>query len=213
MESMRYESHESSRSSERTREYLTELDRLLAELIEKGGELDPQIKRDLRARIDNLLQALGLYGKKGEEYLEALYDLHRQVNVEYEYEATPPKYPTKEEFAMQMTEVINAEVGDLPRVPSWPKARDVAEYAHCEWRGVGGRYTNTVDYLYEMGKLMTSRGAYDTVFPENDRILVDESWHVENGRHRSLVLKTLGTNYINRRGMNSWVIVSVEPSI
>jgi hypothetical protein len=57
---------------------------------------------------------------------------------------------------------------------------------------------------------MSNESAYSTAFSESDAIQVGSSWRIENGRHRSLTLKCLGTTFVEKSGMDNWITVKKE---
>lgn len=99
----------------------------------------------------------------------------------------------------------------LPGVPKRPLATDVAEHGQGDWsqlEGRGGR--NAVDYLYDLGKVLSSELAYTSIFDRTDAIEIGERWRIENGRHRALTLRALGTQYVEHKGMDRYVVVRKE---
>ena len=195
---------------ERAFRALHELDRVLFELVERGPELDPEYKKNLRRLLRVLLQDLGI-SLGGEKGVYELTQLRIKMNMPGELQATPPGFPTKEEFERSLRVVIESPVGvDLPPLPARLTAQDVASNAQYSWSEVKGRDTTALDYLYGLGKVMAVPYMYQEFFSETDRISIGDNWLVENGRHRSLVLRILGRRFVGTHGMNDWVLVQKE---
>lgn len=182
-----------------------EIDRLLAKLIESGPELDPFYKKQLRTYLHQLLGIFDIKEKGAEGLLEARKRLDlRPVNL-----PTATSYPSIQEFQKGVLGIVLSEhVRELPEVPAQITASSVAKFAQYEWLEIdGGSARYTIDYLYELGKVMTSRPAYEALFPDSDNIAINQGWQVENGPQRALVLKTLGPSFIAKRKMDSWIKV------
>lgn len=189
--------------------HLNEIDRLLARLIETGGDLPGNIKKTIRRQIQAHLATLGLQSLEDFAGLAAIQQrlYERRSNI-----PTPPGYPDKEYFKQRLTALHQAEGHeDLPGIPSRPLATDVAQNGQGDWSQLKGRNSKTVvDYLYDLGKVLSNEFAYTAVFDSTDPIEVGDQWRVENGRHRTLTLRVLGETYIEEKGMNRWVAVRRE---
>ena len=191
-----------------TQKHLDEMNKLLAKLIEQGGDLPDDIKQALRAQIQAHLAALGLESLEDYAGLTAinqrLHELRRSL-------PTPTDYPDKQDFQQRLIELHQSRGEKLPGVPRRPLATDVATYGQGDWsqlEGRGGR--SAVDYLYDLGKVLTSELAYTIAFDPADAIEIGERWRIENGRHRALTLRVLGTQFVEQRGMDRWVAVRRE---
>lgn len=210
MERFHYRELERDQNPE-ARERLNNINFLLAKLIESGPELDPQVKARLRDHIRQYLGLLRLNGR-GQEGAEGLLVLRQRLNIEVEHLPLPPKYPTIQEFQRSLLKVVmDDQEYELPEVPPVPKATGVAKFGQYDWlqiQGMRGQYT--LDYLYDLGKVMNSRPAYEAFFPTEDAIVVADDWWLENGPQRGLVLRTLGAGFVNKKGMNDWVEVQKE---
>ena len=189
--------------------HLDEINKLLAKLIEKGGDLPSNIKKTLRAQMQAHAQALGI---KGIADLKGLMAVYQKLDESQTNLPVPSDYPTKAEFREKMMDVYRLQGRErLPAIPKRIKASDVAKFGQGNWKDVKGRgQVETADYLYNLGAVMCSKLAYETVFGETDSILVGEGWNIENGRHRAITLRVLGESYVEKKGMNDWVRVGRE---
>lgn len=202
-----YRSYESSRESQAREAYLHlhRIDMLMAELVESGPELDPIAKRDLRRYLSQFFGFLGI------ERAEDLLDVQQRLNIEHEYEFVPkpPAFPTKEEFKESLIGIIRKS-NKVPRsrVTENPSASDLARNGTYNWGEIvnqGGG--DTLNYLYDLGKIMTHPGLYDVMFPDSDPVTVGRDWRIRSGKHRALALRTLGPEFVSRSGMDRWVTV------
>lgn len=185
---------------------LREFDRVFAKLIESGAELDPMRKAQLRAYVQ---QVLGMFGVQS---VEGLMEVRQRLYAEQEVIPlpTPPRYPEKVEFQKRLLEVYFEEPSPrLRQVSANPEAIDVATHGQYDWGTIQARDERyTLDYLYDLGKAMVVRPAYEALFPPEDAIIVGANWHIEKGQHRSLVLRTLGPEFVTQAHMSDWVTVT-----
>jgi hypothetical protein len=191
------------------RSHLREMNWLLAKLVETGGELPADIRQGLRAQIQAHLEALGLESLEDYAGLTAIYQrlYERSANL-----PTPPNYPRKDQFHERLRFLYDIRGEEpLPALPREPLVSDIAQFGQADWSEIEGRGgVGVVDYLYDLGKLMCSELAYSVAFDETDPIVVDSQWRVENGRHRALALRVLGSGFVRDRGMDAWVLVLKE---
>lgn len=182
-------------------EHLNEINRLLAKLIETGGDLPGNIKQAIRGKIHAHLSVLGL--KSLEDYA-GLASIQQRLHEKRSNIPTPSGYPDKEYFQQKFTALHRAEDHeDLPGIPRHPLATDVAQNGQGDWSQLEGRNSKAVvDYLYDLGKVLSCELAYTAVFDPTDAIEIGEEWRVENGRHRVLTLRVLGAPYVEEKGMN-----------
>lgn len=192
-----------------TKERLDDLNRLLARLVETGGDLPSDVKRGLRGQIQGLLQVLGLKSLKDYAGWAELYQRLYEPLLNL---PAPKNYPSEDEFKEDLHTIFRERhMEGLPRVPRRPRATQVAQFARASWEELNSRGgVGAVDYLYELGKVMSSEAAYTTIFGESDLIEVGERWSVENGRHRALTLRALGSGFVRDSGMDRWVLVQRE---
>lgn len=197
-----YSAHEQRDNSEHN---LSRLDYLLAKLIETGAELDPYHRAQIRSYIKQLFWSLGIKDMSAEKLLE----VRQRLNAKQEYYPTPPKYPSKSDFQKKLLKIVMSEqASNLPEIPDEIKASDLAINAQYDWLTIQGRGVEyTLDYLYDLGKLMMVKGAYQALFPDEDNIIVGDSWRIENGPQRALVIKTLGPKFIRDQGIDDWINV------
>lgn len=192
-----------------TKEHLDAMNRLLAKLVEQGGDLPSDVKKGLRVQIQSHLQALGLQSLEDYDGLTAIYQRlqERRTNL-----PTPPNYPSRDGFRDKLNEIYQARgTEQLPAVPRRLRATSVAEFGQGDWRELEGRGgVDVVDYLYNLGKVISSELAYTTTFDATDAIEVDDSWRIENGRHRALALRVLGSRFVDNQGIDRWVEVRKE---
>ncbi len=150
----------------------------------------------------------------------------------------PPRLPTQIEFMYRLLRMRKTEGNeDLPPVPENPTASDVAEYGRVDWdhlKGikVGHRHAKNqtmAHYLHDLARLMMTREGYTgrdaggqkatlpsmNILEEQEYkwIGLDDDWRSsDEGRHRFLVLKLLGKEFIEKSGMNDWVKIRRYPS-
>lgn len=192
-----------------TQKAMLSIEKLLAELIEKGGDLSAAQKKNLRAQIQQIWQSLGV--ASWEEYYKFTDLVYQEMN-EHLTNPVAPNYPSREDFSATYHQVINqSKEVQRPSVPSKPFASEVAVFGTCEWQEVDGRgEVSIIDYAYNLGRVMADINCYTQVIDQGDTITVSGDWHIENGRHRALALVTLGEDYVSRVGMDRWVEVERE---
>ncbi len=174
---------------------------LLGKLIESSGNLSGQAKRQLRQQVQAHLAQLGLTDPT--QLSQVAQHLH-EVTVK---PPTPPDYPTKEEFADRLHVVTHTLFEPVQCTPNDPTVTDVARYGTTDWSKVPARSGNLVDELFGLGKVISSELAYRTVFSEIDPIVVGNRMRIDNGRHRALSLRILGSEFTKKQGMSRWVKV------
>ncbi|MCL4366935.1 ParB/RepB/Spo0J family partition protein [Patescibacteria group bacterium] len=174
----------------------------------------------LEDRIKNHCSVLGLRDP---------YDTEGFVTLDYKlyrFRQDPPKpedYPTEIDFAMRHKALTSSPEGkfrffqwfvaqrsvlSLPAVPEYPLASEVAEYAQADFNTLQKRYGSSVEsYLYKLGIIMSYEYPY-TVSTVNYPIRVNSRWEVLDGRHRIAVLRILGNEYIDKHGLNYWLVVN-----
>ncbi len=193
-------------SIERRAEGLSlEINRLLSLLIESGPELDPYYKKQLR---NYLHQILGIFDLE-EKGAEGLLEVRRRMDRSFDKLPVSTYYPSIQEFQQGLLGVVmSSESSDLPLMPREVSATQLAKNAQHDWLSIdGGDSRYTLDYLYELGKVMVSRPAYEALFPETDNITVYDDWQIENGPQRALILRTLGSSFVAEKGMDAWIKV------
>ena len=190
-------------------ENLEELDKLLARLVEKSGDLDPEVKEAIRAKIQGILATLGLQSL---DDIRGLMALHERVHQGVRNLPMPVGYPDKSDFEQRVLELIQATRPEsLPGVPKNPLATDVASHGQNDWHALEGRGGKEItEYIYELGKVLSSELAYTVTFDEKDAIEIGEDWSVENGRHRAMTLRILGTDYVEEQNLDRWAKVRKE---
>ena len=189
------------------KENLEQLWAVLAKLIEQGGDLPAQTKKLLRGQIQSLLVAHHIKSLEDYDGLSALQtrlDVHSRL-------PEPAGYPSREVFEHNLARTYAETRAPLPRLPSQVFASEVATYGQSDWSKLTSRgLASGVDYLYDLGKILASEFAYTVAFNEIDAIEVGSNWKIENGRHRALALRSLGSKYVSAKGMNQWVEVRKE---
>ena len=187
------------------KEKLEQLWRVLARLIEQGGDLPAQTKKLLRMQIQSILADLNI--KSLEDY-KGLSELQERLQIKSRL-PEPKGYPSKEDFEHHLWEVYNTQGHERsPRLPKIVQASDVATNGKSDWSQLTSRGVKSgVDYLYDLGKVLASELAYTAVFDQTDLLAVGSDWKIENGRHRALALRSLGSAYVSKMGMDRWVEV------
>lgn len=188
-----------------TRETLKKIEKLLAQIIEASSDLSPSTRQNLRGNLYQLMASIGITDND----FSQLADVYRRVNDRLFNLPSPSGYPAKETFIASVARIyqdLNRE--QFPRLPEQIQATDVARHAQSDWNQILGRGgMKTIDYLFEMGKLISSEFAYTSFFDHSDAIEIGEGWQVSNGRHRSFALRALGENYTAGNNLNQWVEV------
>lgn len=183
---------------------LHSIEELLARVVEKGADLDPQALALLRQQLQSLLVLLGLNDLTD---LPVVYSFLSNKAIE---RITPKWYPLFWEFEY-IIESLPAEKPFYRDLASkGVKASDLAQYAQVDKDLMGRGGISLSEYLYNLGIFMTNAYAYKLMVPDSDAIKIGEDWKVENGRHRSLVLRIFGKDNIESIGMDHWVKVKVE---
>lgn len=193
------------------KKHLDAMHRLLARLVEQGGDLSSGVKKAFRVQIQAHLQALGLESLEDYEGLTALYQrLHeRSSNL-----PSPTNYHSRADFRSRLNAVYHLRAPEnLPKVPENVRIRSthLSLFGQTDWSMLAGRGgVELTDYLYDLGKVMASELAYTVSFNETDPIVVSDGWKIENGRHRALTLRILGPQFVNDQGMDAWISVYNE---
>lgn len=209
-----------------TREHLKEIDRILAKLIETGPDLPSDVRQALRQQLQAHLAAIGLTSMDP----PILASIHMRLQDRLRNIPTPPNYPLVEAFRENVQGLLNEALDANTQgrraqsimfsgsrrettntVPAIPVAEDIARYGQADWSSLSVRGgINLIDYLYTLGKIMSSEFVYTGVFEPHDNIRVDPNWRVDNGLYRAMTLRALGPDYVKRSGMNGWVMAHRE---
>ncbi len=97
--------------------------------------------------------------------------------------------------------------------------QEVIMYGHTDWAAVGPRGKDSIgEYLHDVARVMADPISYHLNFARadmgrdysNDHAAVREDWRIANGRHRSLVARALGVEYVAEAGMDQWMHVTVR---
>lgn len=189
---------------------LEEIDGLLAKINEQGGELTGAQKQFIRNQIQGLLASLGLTDIT--QLVDFSRQLHQTINGRLKNPKIPSDYPIEESFVRNMEEVISERKPSYrPWVGQHITASEVARFGISDWNRVKGRGgKDTIEYQFELGKLLCDELAYIQVFDDSDRIRIGDEWQVQNGRHRSLSLRSLGESFAISVGLDGWVKVERE---
>lgn len=205
------ESFEGSLQRERdplleARETITKIDILIAKLVEQG-DLSLTIKQSLRAQIGALLASLGLSDTS--QLIDFSRTLYQQVSDRLVNPQTPSGYPDRDEFARSLKRVLGEpKPRNLPHVWTGILASEVARFGQVDWSSIQGRGgVSVLEYHYNLGKVLCDELVYAMVFKAGDEIKIQDNWQIENGRHRTLVLRTLGEYFIRSVGLDDWVKV------
>lgn len=185
---------------------LNEIDVLLAKLVEKGGELTLAAKAAIRARIQQHLASLGLDNL--EQLTEFSQFIHRSVNERRKQPKTPSHFPGEVEFSRSLRRVLTeTQRSHLPSVWQGLTASEVAAFGQSNWRRLDGRGKSLGEYQYGLAMAMCDELLYTLQIKHDDPIKISDGWRVDNGRHRTLALRTLGENFVESAGLNNWVRV------
>lgn len=191
---------------------LDEINRLMAKVVEQG-DLSSQQKQLLRAQVQTHLAALGLTDLA--QLVDFTASVYQGVRERVKNPRTPSDYPHLEEFRRNYTHLLREDPrSSLPGVWRDIIASEVSQFAQYDWQSVEGRGTDTISYHYALGRVMSDELAYTTVFDKpGDEIKITRNWLVDNGRHRALVLRTLGERYTRLSGMDMWVTAQRDPDL
>jgi len=188
---------------EREKETFEELDTLMSQLIEQGVEWTQQKKQQARDKVKSLLNQLGVTGFDDPKYEEiATRIIMKEVNIK-----TPDGYPTQEEFSSIYQELLSKKV-EIPEdeCTNNPTLEEFISKAYTEWDKIRQRGSGETDeYLYKLGKILSDKFTYETLFPEDDELIVNNKWHIERGRHRALTLRCLGSEFVEEAKMNEYI--------
>ncbi len=186
-----------------TQETLKQIEKLLAIIVEASSDFSPDIRQSLRGDLYQLMTSIGITDNN----FSQLADVYQRLNDRLFNLPSPSGYPKKEIFITSVARIYQ-DFGreQFPRLPEQIQATDVARHAQSDWYQILGRSgMKTIDYLFEMGKLISSQFAYTSFFNSQDPIEIGEGWQVSNGRHRSFALRALGENYVAGKNLNQWV--------
>ena len=184
-----------------------EILRLLSELIEKGGDWDPQEKQRVRAKIDAGLSTLGVTSIAAPRFYDILHSLD-DVKP-----SLPKDYPSFEEFVNRYeATVANTERQDTVNWEQSPTLEELIKLSYIEGvTEVEGRDSIKIrQYLYNLGREMCNERSYRAAFPANDNISVYSSGWIQNGRHRTLALKCLDAGFVNKHNFDRYIKVDLE---
>lgn len=185
--------------------FYNHIEKLLAIIVEAGSDFSPDIRQSLRGDLYQLMASIGITDNNFSQ-LANVYQLFsdRLFNL-----PSPPGYPEKEIFTAGLARIcLDRGREAFPSLPEQIQATDVAGYAQSDWHQIFGRgRKQTIDYLFEMGKLISSEFAYTSFFDSSDAIEISQGWQVSNGRYRSLTLRALGERYTAVKNLNQWVEV------
>jgi hypothetical protein len=98
---------------------------------------------------------------------------------------------------------------------------DVAQYGFTDWANVQSRTgrRDVSEWIHGVARIMADPVAYQAEFAglgidaghrSTDHLEVSYDWLIRNGRHRSLVARSLGHDFVREAGMSQWVPVIVE---
>lgn len=195
---------ESELTLEEVDRILRSIEELLAKVIETGGDLDPQALALLRQQLQSLLVQLDLNDLMD---LPVVYSFLSNKSTE---RITPDWYPPLWKFEDIIERLLRDNLVQRDLVPQNAKASDLAQNAQVDKDLMGRGGISLSEYLYNLGIFMTNAYAYKLMVPDSDAIKIRDDWKVENGRHRSFVLRIIGTENVEKIGMDQWVKVEVE---
>ena len=189
------------------KKFLEDLQKLLGDLIEKGIEWDPLKKQLVRKQIQAILLKLGI---KSLDDVEGLMNIYHDINKTLTQIPIPKNYPDIQTFKNNFNKILEEKSETISSIPIFPSADKVALLAQGDWKKLRGRESKEIEeYLYDLGKVLSSEFVYTMLFDETDNIEVGENWEITNGRHRALTLKVLGPDYVRSKIINQWVKVEI----
>lgn len=183
---------------------LRAIEELLFTIIETGGDLDPQKLAQLRRQLQALLTLLGL------ESLEDLPVVLEYLSAEVNKRIIPDWYPTIGTIRTIIYRLYSEAQHASEEVPKTVTAGDVAEFAQVDHELKGRGDLDLAEYLHALGIFMINEYAYKLMIADSDAIKIGEDWKIENGRHRSFVLRIFGKKNVEKIGMDEWVKVEIE---
>ncbi len=190
----------------KAKETVAKIDRLMAKLIELGGELSSAQKQNIRTQVQNLLSSLGLSNMR--DFAIFTVRINQGIRERLTNPKVPTNYPSIEVFERNFNLLLEKSVpSNLPVVPRDVLATEVARYGQSDWNSIQGRTSTTLDYHYCLGRVLCDELVYSEMFEKGDEIKIKDSWQVDNGRHRTLSLRTLGERFTKTVGLDSWVKV------
>ena len=146
--------------------------KLLAKLVEKGGDIDDVAKVQLRQQLHSSFQALGVLKQNGQLDYNQWIDLCSKFYRQKDQVVKPDGYPNQETFNQYLAS-LQEERPEL--------------FVDLSSRGESVVLS---DYLYGLGMLMATQPVYEEVF-KDDPITYGKGGSVQNGRHRTIVLQVL----------------------
>jgi len=188
-------------SVEQVDKILRSIEELLFIIVETGGDLDPQIVKQLRARLQALLEQLGLSG------VVDLPVIYKFLSGKAQERIAPDWYPELWKFEDKVRQLLRENIHTQEPVPQNVSAADLAQNAQLDPNLQGRGGLNLAEYLYNLGIFMTNAYAYKVMIADSDSIKVDDNWRIENGRHRSFVLRVFGKKNVEDTKIDKWVKV------
>lgn len=192
-------------------ESVRKVEELLSWLIECGPGNDPMLVGMKRGRLIMLLDDLGFQG-------DGAIDMFHDLKGSLTQRATTPQptidVPNTDWFADRIAEIHTQKPSDGLYVPR-ATLSDIAEYAHTDWSGVHSRDPRMplAEYTRRLAVIMCDPISYELTIPSAKEgvIEVGTDLDIQNGRHRSLAIRSLGTIPVTESGMAAWVPVETVP--
>jgi hypothetical protein len=198
---------------------------ILSWLAEASAGSDPIIKGVRRGHMHRLMQQLGLDPESPVAFTQL-----EEIKLGLSDRTVHPKprieVPEAGYFRSRIKEIISdrekfgapfarlAIDGDADIVA-------VAQYGHTDWANVKSRTgsMDTAAWVRGVAMIMADPVAYQAEFaglgidPSHktaDHLAINETWIIQNGRHRSLAAVSLGEEYLHEAGMAQWIPVKIE---
>jgi hypothetical protein len=203
----------------------TKIQEIMAWLVEAGAEADFTVKAVRRAYLQQLIQQLGLDPESPDAFTQL-----EQMKTGLSDRTMHPKprvdVPDADFFKSRIKKIVSDQ--DLFGSPStYGYATEgiadvvgIAQFGHTDWRSVQSRNGRDIsEWIHGVANIMADPVAYHAEFAglgissmhsTPDHLAISEDWAIQNGRHRSLAVRSLGEEYVLEAGMSQWIQVDVE---
>ena len=209
-------------------EAYTKIQEIMAWLVEASAGADPAVRGLRRARMQRLMQNLGLDPESPDGF-STLEQRKHDLTDRTRHPQPRLEVPEAGFFESRIKELIRDQdtFGNPEPIGYAPQDRtsivDIAQFGHTDWRTVQSRRGAghpVGQYIRGVASIMADPIAYHAEFAglgigstykTPDHILITDDWSIQNGRHRSLAARSLGEAFVAEAGMARWVQVAVEP--
>ena len=116
------------------KEHLENINKILAKLIERGGDYPPLIKDGFRTQLQGNVEALGLESLEDYAGLSAVL---QRLHVRNLILPTTTNYPSRENFSNSLQSIFNFRNQErLPAIPKSPTLSEIAEFGQADWNEI-----------------------------------------------------------------------------